>query len=715
MKIAELLLKNYSSKGAIVKKCYLPSECRPDEALPNSGIPFMVPRNKSGRRPDGENALKLLLPYLNVKLGWFVSIFLCFFILLPGARIYAQEFYTSNGYNLTKVNFKFCSQETIAKIEAAGRINDITFDPNGLLYGIEGNGTLYEINKTDGSTRIVAKFEGSQTYNSLVCSASGIIYATGGRGILYAYDINSKVISNLGEIGVGAAGDLTFHDGKLFMASVDNTLVEVNLDNPANSKVFMYLQNSIRGIFTLADDCNQIITYASNSRTRAEIFEIDFENKSLRRVCTVSTLISGAASSFEFKGSVKLTIENVSTTGTECGEDNGSVTVSAQLTGSDATLTYSLDGVNFQPDNVFTNVASGNYTVTVQDEEGCFSTSVQANVAASDAVIIDEIQKANASCGLNNGSITVFATKGNSGLTYSINGGMPQSSHTFSDLAPGDYTITILNEKGCSASSSVINIPVSFPLSIENVSKEDPICGEANGQIVVTAAGGNGNLQYSLNNGSYQDEPVFTNLSGGNYTVAVLDETECAAISQEINLSETRALQIDTILVEDTVCQVEKSSIEIEVSGGDGNLLYSLGGNNFQSSPVFSDLSDGTYTITIRDKNRCELQSEPVSVNKSCPIDVYVPTAFTPNNDGLNDYFQIFSVQTIKINNFSVYNRWGNLVYTGSGFYADETERFWDGWYQGNEANSGVYNYQFEVENEEQQKKIYKGIITLIR
>ena len=87
-----------------------------------------------------------------------------------------------------------------------------------------------------------------------------------------------------------------------------------------------------------------------------------------------------------------------------------------------------------------------------------------------------------------------------------------------------------------------------------------------------------------------------------------------------------------------------------------------------------------------------------------------IPTAFTPNGDGTNDVFRVAGLRFQKLVDFRIYNRWGLEVFTTS-----DPKQGWDGTYQGEPQDMGVYNYQVIISYPDSKQKGYKGTVTLIR
>lgn len=98
-------------------------------------------------------------------------------------------------------------------------------------------------------------------------------------------------------------------------------------------------------------------------------------------------------------------------------------------------------------------------------------------------------------------------------------------------------------------------------------------------------------------------------------------------------------------------------------------------------------------------------------VNTDKPLkELYIPNAFTPNGDGLNDYFKILNITTEKIIDFRVFNRWGTIMYRSGG----DNHAAWDGKYKEKLQPTGVYGYLMKIGYPDGQIATYKGTITLL-
>ena len=135
-------------------------------------------------------------------------------------------------------------------------------------------------------------------------------------------------------------------------------------------------------------------------------------------------------------------------------------------------------------------------------------------------------------------------------------------------------------------------------------------------------------------------------------------------------------------------------------------------------NPTVEQLFENSaYTITITNIFGCET-SATINIDVEKDRAIYVPNVFTPNNDGINDFFMIFAgvnAQIVSIRNFHVFDRWGEEVYSSTDFPPNDATYGWDGKLRGQEMNPAVFVYWFEVEFLDGEKVIYEGDVALRR
>jgi gliding motility-associated-like protein len=131
--------------------------------------------------------------------------------------------------------------------------------------------------------------------------------------------------------------------------------------------------------------------------------------------------------------------------------------------------------------------------------------------------------------------------------------------------------------------------------------------------------------------------------------------------------------------------------------------------NNSQiANPLIYPNDDITYTLKASSNVGCGVASDAVTVRVY--KDVFVPTAFTPNGDGLNDVFSIYASGTYKLKNLTICNRWGKQIYTST-----NVNFTWNGTWKNQAQPQDTYVYYLELEKQNGKKVTKKGIVLLIR
>lgn len=129
-------------------------------------------------------------------------------------------------------------------------------------------------------------------------------------------------------------------------------------------------------------------------------------------------------------------------------------------------------------------------------------------------------------CGQGVGEIDVAATGGEAGYEFSIDGTAFQSGTTFTGLEAGNYTITVRDGADCTKTASSIIANIESGISLD-ITATDAACGISTGSISVEATGGEGDLQYSLDEGTFGTSATFDGIGSGVHVITVKDETGC--------------------------------------------------------------------------------------------------------------------------------------------------------------------------------------------
>jgi gliding motility-associated-like protein len=287
--------------------------------------------------------------------------------------------------------------------------------------------------------------------------------------------------------------------------------------------------------------------------------------------------------------------------------------------------------------------------------------------------------------------------------------------------APGSYTLRLLNKSnGCDRSGNlIINRETNVPIDIQ-VSTTDISCfGRNDGKITLNnVVGGIGPYTFLINNSPVSQKDI-TNLSKGNYTITTKDVNDCV-YQKNISIVEPEVLEIETPLeifiafnetrnLTFSTNYPDSKIADIKWTNSKGNLL----GDDFEID--YSSLVNDVIKVEIKTINGCEA-SATIRVLVENELKFFLPNAFSPNNDGRNDKLVLFKNRIpITLNHIAIYDRYGNMVYHTNSYDFNDENQGWDGKWNGNDSETGVYVLLVEFIDFLGQKQIIKRDVTLIR
>ncbi|MFN5324905.1 MAG: CUB domain-containing protein, partial [Bacteroidota bacterium] len=312
------------------------------------------------------------------------------------------------------------------------------------------------------------------------------------------------------------------------------------------------------------------------------------------------TNASGCVSNTSFTITAPAILNATATpTGAACfGTATGSVSVSAS--GGTAPYQYAWSGSS-STSSTLSNLPIGTYTVTVTDANGC--TRNASAVVTQPAAVSATASAATATCSLANGSGSISASGGTPGYTYSLNGGVSQSSNSFNGLATGNYSVTITDSRGCTATVPLVVGNQPGP-TITSTSSTPPSCnGGNNGTATVIASGGTAPVRFSINGSPLQASNSFAGLTPGSYTILASDANGCTSTST-VNVANPIAITASAS-VNNASCSTSNGSFTVSASGGTGSFTYSLNGGASSSNTTFTNLSAASYNVIVTDANGC--------------------------------------------------------------------------------------------------------------
>ncbi len=256
----------------------------------------------------------------------------------------------------------------------------------------------------------------------------------------------------------------------------------------------------------------------------------------------------------------------------------------------------------------FENLNPGTYTAIVETEDGCTNTQ---EIIIIDPPLLTVTAAITIPLTCTDGEITVYPVGGTPPYFYFVN-----STTVFQTIpeivvtTAGVYNITVVDSNNCSAETTITIEATPGPEY--TVTKTDVLCADAGdtGTITINVTNPNGNsLQFSIDGGlTFTSSNVFTGLAIGDYEVVVEytnGPSVCLTDPETITINVNTAISGVAELTAPFTCTSTGTITVTNVTGGTPPYMYSIDGINFQSSPVFTNLINGTYTIIIKDANDC--------------------------------------------------------------------------------------------------------------
>lgn len=288
---------------------------------------------------------------------------------------------------------------------------------------------------------------------------------------------------------------------------------------------------------------------------------------------------------------------NIAVTQPTCNNNNGSATMN--VNGGVPPYSYQWNGGGTS--QAISSLGSGNYTVTVTDDNGCVITqSCVVSPANGQSVTVNYINQTVTCFGQSNGSLTLNISGGTAPFNYQWSNGLP-STQNQNNLAAGIYTVTVTDQTGCAVTTNAtINTPPQ--LTIQQNSVQNVLCfGLNTGSASVIAAGGTGTLSYQWSSAGGTSASA-ANLLAGTYTITVTDVNLCMASVNIVIAQPASALQA-VLQATATTCGNTNGSVAAVASGGTAPYSYSW--SNAATAPTINSLIAGTYTVTVTDDNSC--------------------------------------------------------------------------------------------------------------
>ena len=343
-------------------------------------------------------------------------------------------------------------------------------------------------------------------------------------------------------------------------------------------------------------------------------------------------------------------------------DDNG--TISAMPSGGCAPYEYEWSNI-FENIGTQTDLEPGIYSVQVTDANGC-TISVEDEIIEPELLEVSVITTGT-TCNDANGCLETDVTGGTLPYDYNWNNGADNVQDQC-DLAAGDYSIIVTDANDCTATLDDVIIEESTDITYESEVQNANCFGENTGCIIISNLLSNGNPEstWTDQNGTLIANPC--PIGAGTYTLTITDLEDCEVI-ENFTVSQPDSLVVELSSFEYpngyNLSDFQSGDGEINADVMGGNMPYSYSWNTGQTQQDLTGLDSGEYILTVTDELGCETAE---SITLTEPQELEIPTGYTPNGDGFNDFFVVQGLDQFEQVEITVFNRWGNKVYTNENY-----------------------------------------------
>ncbi len=384
------------------------------------------------------------------------------------------------------------------------------------------------------------------------------------------------------------------------------------------------------------------------------------------------------------------------------GGSDGGIFVSV----SGGTPGYSYSWSNGATTEDVSGVPAGTYILTTTDANGCTRMDTFTISEPSELLIATDSTVDVLCAGDSTGGIFISVSGGTPAYSFSWNTGA--TTEDLNNIPAGTYTVTVTDNNGCTKQQSfTINEP--SPLDTTSLQVSAPACGDTVGSISVQITGGTSPYQVSWNNGA---SGTNIQVKPGTYTATVNDANNCSFTFSVTVPAPPSPVSI--VAKEDTLIITYGDTAWLDVqTPGITNYTWSPDTNLVEVQPglAYSIPTDSViFIVSGIDSAGCS-SSDTIWVFVLKEIELYVPNFFSPNGDGVNENWEIFG-PVAEILECRIINRWGNIVYEGTGVGG---RIIWDGQCSVGPCPEGVYVYELKLRLANGEQVNLQGHVALSR
>lgn len=399
----------------------------------------------------------------------------------------------------------------------------------------------------------------------------------------------------------------------------------------------------------------------------------------------------------------------------QCPDDT--ISAMATLSGGYPDYFISWNGQAFQtfdPSEPFNISPSATTDYIVRAFDACIGDTIadtfRVEVPLFGPIVIDPISDTVTPCPFTDFSYTAFVTGGSGNYTYSWNGSsVSQMVFSTSPESTTSYTLEVTDNCGNYAMEE-FTITVTGDILTPFTSNDTLICPGDSMSLSAWATGGNPGYSYywPLLGASEQNVVVYPDVTT-SYVVEIQDSCQTYTVYDTVVVEVVQPnADFDILSNENT----EGLPINFINTSTDGNFWFWDLGNGDTSvimHPTTTYDTAGWYNVYLYIENEIgcwDTITKPIYINPETWL--YIPNAFTPNGDGMNDYFSVSVIGAAKFE-FLIFNRWGELLYE-----TRDTDFQWDGIHKGEKVPNGVYVYQVYMEDIRGEHTLRRGHIVVL-
>ena len=281
----------------------------------------------------------------------------------------------------------------------------------------------------------------------------------------------------------------------------------------------------------------------------------------------------------------------------------------------------------------------------------------------------------------------------------------------------GIYSDSLLSSLGCD-SVVMLDLTILPEPNIEAIFDINaPTCAEnASGEIMISSIqNGNPPYEISMNGMSVGSNIFFPNLPVNQYEFRIVDKFGCEA-TERVDLSPPNDFSIEigndlSIALGDIADIISSASQSVQTY----NWQPAEAANCLNCPNIsFYPTENTTVILEAISDDGCRT-SDSLNIEVFFEKRYFIPSAFSPNNDGINDFFTVYAQfpNVQKVKTFQVFDRWGGLVFENKNFEPNIETEGWNGEYKGKPVGNGIYTYFFELEFLNETSEVIGGDISL--